>query len=121
VKFIIDMNLSPVWVEFLSRSGHDAAHWSSIGDPRATDGEILLWAREHDHIVLTHDLDFGAILAAGRLRSPSVIQIRTQEPTPDRVGELLVRTITETATHLAIGALVSIDHEHHRLRILPLR
>jgi hypothetical protein len=65
------MNLSPVWSDFLERAGHAATHWSAIGDPRAPDEEILLWARAHDHIVLTHDLDFGAILAAGRFRADS--------------------------------------------------
>lgn len=115
------MNLSPVWSDFLERAGHAATHWSAIGDPRAPDEEILLWARAHDHIVLTHDLDFGAILAAGLFRAPSVVQIRTQEPTPDRVGELLLCTITEAATNLAAGALVTIEHADRRLRILPLK
>jgi predicted nuclease of predicted toxin-antitoxin system len=53
------MNLSPDWVDELSKLGWAAVHWSAIGDPRATDREIMDWARGNAHVVFTHDLDFG--------------------------------------------------------------
>lgn len=31
MKLIIDMNLSPNWVQILKESGIDATHWSEIG------------------------------------------------------------------------------------------
>jgi len=31
---LIDMNLTPRWVEYLNGVGHDAVHWSSIGRHR---------------------------------------------------------------------------------------
>jgi hypothetical protein len=45
---------------------------STIGDMRAPDCEILLYAVEHGYVVFTHDLDFGALLALGKLRQPSI-------------------------------------------------
>ncbi len=40
------------------------------------------WAKTNSHIVFTHDLDFGAILAATNAIAPSVIQVRTQDVMP---------------------------------------
>ena len=58
-SILVDMNLSPDWVAFLQSHGHTAVHWSTVGDIRALDPEIMEWARNNGHIVLTHDLDFG--------------------------------------------------------------
>lgn len=58
------MNLSPKWVAALQNAGWQAVHWSTVGNPRATDNEIMNWAASNEFIVLTHDLDFGSLLAA---------------------------------------------------------
>jgi predicted nuclease of predicted toxin-antitoxin system len=52
VKLVIDMNLSPEWVAVLQRHGWDAVHWSSVGNPRATDPEIMAWAKAAQSVVL---------------------------------------------------------------------
>ncbi|MFB3892252.1 MAG: DUF5615 family PIN-like protein [Phycisphaerae bacterium] len=65
------MNLSPLWAGVLSAHGWEAVHWSSVGDPRASDKVVMSWAAANGHVVLTHDLDFGAILAATGAREPS--------------------------------------------------
>ena len=76
MKILLDMNLSPEWVSFLEQAGFACVHWSTVGDPRAPDWELLAWARERGYVLFTHDLDFGALLAATRDRGPSVIQVR---------------------------------------------
>lgn len=73
MKILIDMNLSPRWCDLFEREGWEATHWSTIGPPNATDREIMEWAAGHEHIVFTHDLDFGAMLAATGAVGPSVI------------------------------------------------
>ncbi|MDR1307614.1 MAG: DUF5615 family PIN-like protein [Treponema sp.] len=40
MKILVDMNLSPRWVDFLSGNGIEAVHWSSIGPPDAPDTGI---------------------------------------------------------------------------------
>jgi predicted nuclease of predicted toxin-antitoxin system len=74
MKLLIDMNLPPLWVRFLREAGFEALHWSTIGDPRATDATIMDWARHAGCVVFTHDLDFSALLAATEATGPSVIQ-----------------------------------------------
>ena len=121
MKLVLDMNLTPDWVPVLVRAGHTAVHWSSVGSPHAKDREIMAWARERQQVVFTHDLDFGTILAATGADSPSVLQVRTQDPTPEHCGAMILDTVDRYAQALAEGALISVDETRARVRILPLR
>lgn len=120
MKFVIDMNLPPNWVDAFQEREWEAVHWSTIGAATAPDEEIMTWAKENDHIVFTHDLDFGAILAATKAKSPSVIQVRTQDVTPEVLKELLFAAITQHQHLLQTGALIVVDAHKSRARILPL-
>jgi predicted nuclease of predicted toxin-antitoxin system len=120
VKILIDMNLSPDWVPFLQQHGWSAVHWSNVGDPRAGDRILLDWALTNNHIVFTHDLDFGTALALTHATGPSVLQVRTQEPLPDRVGPVVIAALRQHDADLAAGALIVVDPGRFRVRILPL-
>lgn len=119
MKIVIDMNLSPQWVELFRTEGFECLHWSDIGAPNAPDREILSWARSNGFVVFTHDLDFGAILAATAADSPSVFQVRIQDISPKHIGELVISAFKQFEETLAHGALVSIDEKRARARILP--
>lgn len=82
MKLLVDMNLSPRWVGVLAAADIEAAHWSTLGANNAPDVFIMAYARTHDFVVLTHDLDFGAILAATHGEKPSVVQIRADDVSP---------------------------------------
>lgn len=45
MRFLIDMNLSPDWVDFLASAGVEAVHSSTLGDRCAPESEILAFAR----------------------------------------------------------------------------
>jgi predicted nuclease of predicted toxin-antitoxin system len=121
VKILIDMNLSPAWVETLVGAGFEALHWSSVGDPRAPDRRILEYASAHGFVLLTHDLDFGAILAVSQATGPSVLQVRARDVSPEYLARLVCQALSNYASHLEKGALVSLDETTQRARILPLR
>lgn len=120
MKILVDVSLSPDWVPVLRAAGIECLHWSSIGSLRAPDVELMHWAREHGHWVLTHDLDFGAILAATDARAPSVLQLRGHDVLPAHVARTLLSAIEEYRDLLDAGALISIDEGAARARILPL-
>jgi predicted nuclease of predicted toxin-antitoxin system len=44
MKLLIDMNLSPRWVNLLADAGIDATHWSMLGAANALDVEIAAFA-----------------------------------------------------------------------------
>jgi predicted nuclease of predicted toxin-antitoxin system len=86
VRILLDVNMSPLWLEYLRAAGHHAVLWTAIGAPRAPDSEIVRYAREQGFVIFSRDLDFGAILAASGAKLPSVIQLRGsgQFPQEDR-------------------------------------
>jgi len=121
IKVLVDVNLAPAWTETLAANRIEAVHWTTIGDPRAGDEELLRYAREHGYVVFTHDLDFGTLLALTRARGPSVVQVRAQNVLPAAIGDLVIRVLTEHGASLEAGALVTVDERAARVRILPIR
>ena len=121
MRLVIDMNLSPAWKEFLRAAGHDAIHWMEIGPLNAPDSEIAAWAYREKRVVLTHDLDFGALLAATRAIGPSVIQMRTDDLRPSTMGQTLLGALQMVEDQAVFGFLITVDPRRHRLTLLPLR
>lgn len=78
------------------------------------------YARTHDYVVLTHDLDFGTILAATQGDKPSVVQIRADDIAPEAIGSRLISAVRQVEAELESGALLTVDPNRARLRILPL-
>jgi len=114
------MNLSPQWESWLIARGIEAMHWSRIGKATATDEEIFEFARLNHYVVFTNDLDFGTILAATNSPRPSVIQVRSQDLTPERIGSYVIDALTQCQDQLAQGCLLTVDTARVRVRILPL-
>jgi predicted nuclease of predicted toxin-antitoxin system len=119
MKLLIDMNLSPRWVKTLTDGGVESIHWSALGANDAPDIEIMAYAKANNYIVLTHDLDFSAILAATQGEKPSVVQIRAENVNPDVIGESILEALRQMASELDAGALVTVDPNKTRLRLLP--
>lgn len=92
-----------------------------MGAPNADDAAILDYAVTKDYVLLTHDLDFSAILAASHSRAPSAVQIRDSNVSPDILGKYVVAALRQVEADIAGGALLTIDGNRTRLRLLPLR
>lgn len=120
MKILIDMNLSPDWVAAFSARHIHAVHWSTVGDPRAKDFVIMEFARSNSYIIFTHDLDFGTMLALTQGESPSVIQVRTQNILPSHLVDIVISVLRENESPLERGALIVIDEQRARVRLLPL-
>jgi predicted nuclease of predicted toxin-antitoxin system len=92
-----------------------------VGRVDAADIEIMAHAAKHNYVVLTHDLDFSAILAATQGTKPSVVQIRSDNLSPTAIGEPLIAALQQMTRELAAGALLTVDPGRTRLHLLPLR
>ena len=71
-------------------------------------------------MVLTHDLDFGTLLALTQAGQPSVLQVRTQDVTPRSLGKTVIAALRQFGPLLEQGALVVVDEARTRARVLPL-
>jgi predicted nuclease of predicted toxin-antitoxin system len=104
----------------LQRQGWTAIHWSTVGDPRASDRTIMDWALANGYVVFTHDLDFGTMLALTHAAGPSVLQIRADDVLPDHLNDVVIAALRQNDAELASGALVVVDEGKRRVRILPI-
>lgn len=122
MRFLIDMNLTPRWVQHLKDGGHDCIHWSEIGSPAASDLEICAYARQHECVLITNDLDFPHILAHTRDAKPSVILMRGEPLTPEHRSIALLSAVADCAGTLRAGAILTLDwSDKPRARLLPLK
>jgi len=120
MKLLVDLNLSPRWIQLLTNAGFNVVHWTSVGALDAPDSEIMSYAASQSYVVLTHDLDFGAILAATQRRKPSVVQLRASDVRPEVIGLQVVAALRQLQVELDNGALITVDPTKTRVRILPL-
>ena len=108
------------WVTQLTSHGWLAVHWSTVGDPSAEDSVIMAWALANGYVVFTHDLDFGAMLALTHATGPSVLQVRGQNVLPEDIGPVVIAALRQQDAALASGALVVVELNKSRVRVLPL-
>ena len=121
MRFLADMGVSITTVQALRAADHNAIHLRDEGLIRLPDSGIAEKAAREGRIVLTFDLDFGAILAVARGHAPSVILFRVRNQTPAAVNPRLFRVIGDCETELTNGAIIIVEDEGYRVRKLPIR
>lgn len=122
MRLLLDKNLSFRLVAVLKAGGHDVVHVDDLDLGQAADDVILDRARELDRVVVSSDTDFGALLAAQRADSPSMVLTREIEAYPaSEIAELLLAALDVAADVLGDGAIVVVGREDVRVRRLPLR
>jgi predicted nuclease of predicted toxin-antitoxin system len=120
MRFLADMGISPYSVAFLQGLGYDAVHLHAQGLDRLGDPAILEKAREESRVLLTHDLDFGELIAASGARLPSVVIFRLRNMRPETVNQYTQGIIKQHRESLEQGAIISVTERQVRVRLLPI-
>jgi predicted nuclease of predicted toxin-antitoxin system len=120
LKFIVDMNLSPLTVGQLGERGWKIIRVSDVMDARTDDIDILNYARDHNQVVITNDLDFSELLAVNGCDSPSVINLRLENMYPGFVTQRIIDIVSQLEDELKKGIVVSVDDISARFRNLPI-
>jgi predicted nuclease of predicted toxin-antitoxin system len=94
-------------------------HAGDIGLSYAEDWEIIEEARRQGEIILTHDLDYGRLLAFTRQSSPSIIIFRIRRSQPDQTFQKLIDILPQVEEYLRIGLIVIVEDQIIRIRKLP--
>lgn len=121
MKFLLDENISPSLAGLLKNIGYEARHVIEIGYNSTPDFKIAEFAAKTDEIVITHDTDFGTILALTGTDRPSVILIRWQSITTLRLFQFLENYLLEFEEDLSKGCLIVVEDNKVRIRLLPLK
>ena len=120
MRFIADMNISPLTVQALRFAGYDICRVSEILPQTASDHVILVYAKKHDCIIITQDLDFSALLAIGRHANPSVISLRMSSADPNNITKKLLLVIPRYGIELNQGCAISVEDDFCRIRTLTI-
>jgi len=94
-------------------------HAGDIGLSHAEDWQIIEEARRQEEIILTHDLDYGRLLAFTRQSSPSIIIFRTRRSQPDQIFQKLIDILPQVEEYLRRGSIVIVEDQIIRIRKLP--
>lgn len=120
MKLVLDQGL-PRSATLIPRSlGYDVIHVGEVGMARATDNEILVFAREADAVVVTLDADFHALLARDTAPKPSVLRLRIEGLRAEPLAALVHAVVESCREALIAGAAVSADGRTARVRPLPI-
>ncbi|MFC1707052.1 DUF5615 family PIN-like protein [Planctomycetota bacterium] len=120
MRLLLDMGISPRTAGSLRDLGHDVVHLVDEGLERLPDDRVLQKARDEKRVLITHDLDFGALVAASGAVLPSVITLRLRNMHPDRVSPRLGDVLDARSDTLLSGAVLTVTEAITRVRVLPV-
>jgi len=120
VKFLLNVNLPRELGRQLAASGHACRHAADIGLARAGDSVIVAEARRANETVLTHDLDYGNLLAFSGEANPSVVIYRLTNALTLNLLRRLTGAWSQIEVPLQEGAIVVIEDASVRIRRLPI-
>ena len=120
MKFLLDVGISPELGRLLESIGHSFRFVPDHYSSKSSDAEILNIAAENGEVVITHDLDFGMLLAFSRQAMPSVVLFRIHKISPSRFFALMTANWSVIDWPLQEGSFVVFDENGLRIRRLPI-
>ena len=120
MKFLLNMNLPRALGRMLAPAGHEWRHAGDIGMAQASDASILAEAKSRRECVITHDLDYGHLLAFSGDSAPSVLIVRVRRADTKLMHERMTSAWGQIEEALTSGAVVVIEEAATRIRRLPI-
>ena len=120
MKFLLNMNVPRELGERLGAAGHSYRHAGDIGLAQASDSAIIAEATARGEVIVTHDLDYGHLLAFSGASGPSVVTIRLRNAAPAQVTARILESWNQIEKSLQEGAIVILEDAASRVRRLPI-
>jgi len=121
MEFLLDVNLPPSLAKLLESSGFKCRLSKHLIPENSPDIDILNIAELSGEVILTHDLDFGTLLAITGKHKPSVIIFRLHNINSQVLYQLLINNLDNIQNQLIKGAIITITTDSIRIRQLPIR
>ncbi|MGQ9555878.1 MAG: DUF5615 family PIN-like protein, partial [Anaerolineae bacterium] len=100
-------------------TGHQCRHVADIGMASASDEAIVREAKQQGELIITHDLDYGNLLAFSGDSAPSVVIVRLRNTQPQRLLARIASVLAVAERPLHDGAIVIVEDATVRIRRLP--
>jgi predicted nuclease of predicted toxin-antitoxin system len=121
MRFLLNMNVPRELGRRLIAEGHKCRHVGDIGMAHSSDEEIIVEAKANKEIIVTHDLDYGHLLAFSGEPTPSVIIFRLRNTNVNNLFVRLVNSWPQAEKTLIEGAIVVLEDASVRIRSLPIQ
>lgn len=120
MNFLLNMNINRDMTALLQKRGHVCRHVGDLGMSRAKDVEIVAEAKRTGEVIITHDLDYGHLLAFSGESAPSVLILRLRDLSTDEIISRFDSVWSEIESPLMSGSIVSLSDKSLRIRNLPI-
>ena len=120
MKFLLNMNIPRELGKRLKSKGHKTRHVGDIGMAKASDMAIIEESRKNKETIITHDLDYGNLLAFSGESTPSIILFRVRNTHIDNLFKRIVESWKEIEKSLVKGAIIVLEDTLIRIRVLPI-
>lgn len=118
MRFLVDANLPRSLADVARTAGDEAIHVRDVGLGDATDETIAAYARAHDLLLVTRDLDFADVRAYPPAGGPGIVVLRLPE---DAVASAIVALFGRLLAQRKIverlsGRLAVVERDRVRVR-----
>jgi predicted nuclease of predicted toxin-antitoxin system len=117
-KILADMPISPKTVEYIRRLGIECRHLTEFRMEKASDEEIIEFAKENGYTILTEDLDFGTILFYTQEIEPCVIILRVGNLNTTEINKLIEKTLGQILAEE--NSIIIVERTRIRIKKLPI-
>ena len=121
MKFLFDMPVSPELAKVVEEFGHKGVHAYTLGLAKASDEDILDFARDRGYVVVTADLDFPRLLALSSQDGPGLILFRGGNYSEAEMQDLLRRVLRQVSTDVLVSSICVVDRKRIRITRLPIQ
>jgi predicted nuclease of predicted toxin-antitoxin system len=119
-RLVLDQGCPRSTARILNEQGWEVVHVGDVGLSRASDVDILEWARNNNRVCVTLDADFHAYLAVTNASTPSTVRLRREGLDAEALAQLQQKVWPTIEDALDHGAMVTVTRLNVRLRRLPL-
>ena len=114
VSFLLDQMFDHLVLDGIRQEGYDVVSVSEIGMARADDAEIMQWAINNKHVVITLDEHFGDWAVLPLARHPGVIRLKVNPTTTEATLSLLLPFLKRHASRDFDSYLIIVRKQRAR-------
>lgn len=118
MRFLSDQDVYKITIDMLKEMGHDVITAKELGMQRASDEDLLKFAREDDRLLITRDKDFGALLFLKEEISAGVILLRGTPKTIGKLHHQLQKLVMDQSEDELKRAFSVVEPDRYRIRHL---
>jgi predicted nuclease of predicted toxin-antitoxin system len=120
MNFLLNENIPPSLTKLLNQIGWKSQHVRDVNLTGKPDIDIVEYAIQNKMIIITHDLDYGRIVSLSAKSEPSVLTFRLDVLSAQLLFKLISDHRMQLEHYLQQGALLTVDLEKIRYRLLPI-